>query len=77
MYKRDDRRERKEKEQKQKQKGIIKRTEEQTEQRGKENRERKKRTQNRKCYQILPKTRSIKKTDAKAKDSKEVLDRGI
>ena len=69
--------ENKKKEQKQKQKGIIKRTEEQKENRGKKKTEKGRKEHSRKCYQILPKTRSIKKTDAKAKDSKEVLDRGI
>ena len=65
-YKRGEKRTEKVKDQKQKQKGSIKRTE--REQREREKRERKKGTQNRKCHRSLPKRRSIKKTEARAKE---------
>ena len=54
------------KEWKQKQKGSIKRAERKW--RESEDRERKKGTQNRKCHRSLPKRRSIKKTEARAKE---------
>ena len=54
------------KEQKQKQNGSIKRTK--REQRERENTERKKGTQNRKCHRSLPKRGSIKKTETRAKE---------
>ena len=65
-YKRGQKKTEKVKEQKQKQKGSIKRTE--REQREREERERKKDIKNRKCHRSLPKRRSIKKTEARAKE---------
>ena len=74
-YKRGQKKTEKVKEQKQKQKGSIKRTE--REQRPREKRERKKGTQNRKCHRPLPKRRSTKKTEARAKETaKEYLIEG-
>ena len=66
VYKRGEKRTKKVKEQKQKLKRSIKRTE--REQREREERERKTGTEHKQCHRFLPKRRSIKKREARAKE---------